>query len=76
MLLKVDLLEDVAGINSQEWYDPQRCHIKAKFVKKGYFLLDKMRYLYLLTLLLALLLFIISFVYLLILASILIILIK
>lgn len=42
MLLKVDLLEDVAGINSQ-WYDPQRCHIKAKFVKKGYFLLDKMR---------------------------------
>lgn len=43
MLLKVDLLEDVAGINSQEWYDPQRCHIKAKFVKKGYFLLDKMR---------------------------------
>lgn len=43
MLLKVDLLEDVAGINSREWYDPQRCHIKAKFVKKEYFLLDKMR---------------------------------
>lgn len=40
MLLKVDLLDSQ---DCQEWYDPQRCHIKAKFVKKGYFLLDKMR---------------------------------